>query len=307
MMQRLFRNPAFVTGLVVLLGLFLSSFLYLYIYEDKIPQVGLLKDENGDYLKVPYSPIDFPPLGTDNFNRNILFVILVGAKYTISIALLISVLRVIFSIFIGLVIHFYFKLSKKVIVPLIDTFNYFPQTLLAYLLLEWVLIIGPILTDDFPYSYLQQILFYIVIVVCMGIPSLSLMFSNEIDKIMKNEFIDSAKVLGASNIHLITKHLRPFMIPQFFIVMIREFITIMILISHLGMMGIFIGGATFKTDYFGINRIFTNSNEWSGLLGSWISFVWTTYPWIAFVPIVCFTIIIFAAKLILKGVENELR
>ena len=305
--KRLFQNPAFVTGFLILAGMFIFSILYWLIQGDKLPQVDLLKDGNGNHLKVPYSPIDYFPLGTDNFNRNMFLVILVGAKYTIGSALIISLARVIPSFFIGLFIHFFLKRSKKLLVSMVDLFNYFPQTLLAFLLLEWMLISGPLSSPaKFTYSYIEQIIFYIFVIVSMGLPSMSLLFSNEINKIMENEFIESAKVLGASKKDLIIRHIRPFIIPQILVIWIREFITIMILISHLGMMGIFIGGAVLKTDYFSNSMLFTKSNEWSGLLGSWISFLWTTYPWIAFIPVIFFTLTIFSAKLLLKGITNEL-
>ncbi|MCP3740502.1 ABC transporter permease subunit [Rossellomorea sp. BNER] len=267
----------------------------------------MLRYENGKYMKPPYSPLEYPPLGTDNFNRNVLLVIMVGAKYTIGAAIIISALRVFPSVLIGLFLYFYMGKLRKIINTVIDATNYFPQTLLAFLLMIWVMKEGPLVSPDtYSYSFEDRIVIYILILAFISIPSLSQLFSNEVKKIMSYEFIDSARVLGATKRDFVLKHIKPFIIPQIFLVFIREFIAVMLLISHLGVLGIFIGGATLSSDVFNRPVFVSLSNEWSGLLGSWWEFLWTTYPWIPFIPVVFFTLTILSAKLMLNGIIGEL-
>ncbi|MGD6968340.1 ABC transporter permease subunit [Rossellomorea vietnamensis] len=304
---RLIKNPYFLLGFLFLFGLFGSSVVYYFLAGDHIPVIDLLKDKDGNFLSPPYSPLESPPLGTDNFGHNVFILMLVGAKYTIGAAMAIAFLRVIPAVLIGLIIHFLLKKIKPILAGIVDASNYFPTTLLAFLLLNWVMADGPLRNPvDFLYSFQELVVIYILILVVISIPSVSLLFSNEIENVMKKEFIDGARVLGAREFHFINNHLRPFIVPQIYLVLIREFIATMLLISHLGVLGIFIGGVRVEQDVFDIPNFVSLSHEWSGSLGTWWRFLWTTYPWIAFIPVVFFTLTILAGKMMLVGLSKEL-
>ncbi|WP_421383246.1 ABC transporter permease subunit [Bacillus salacetis] len=307
LMIRLIKNPYFVIGFLFLFGMFGGSLVYYWLTGDQIPTVELLKDENGKFMSPPYSPIEYPVLGTDNFGHDVFYLMLAGAKYTIGSAMIIAISRVIPSVFIGLGIHFYLGKIKRVLASIVDASNYFPTTLLAFLLMNWVMFEGPLRNpDSFPYSFMEKVLIYIVILVAISIPSVSLLFANEVENVMNKEFIQSARVLGARRSHFIKNHLRPFIVPQIYLVLIREFIASMLLISHLGVLGIFIGGAKLAEDVFNNPNFVSLSHEWSGSLGTWWEFLWTTYPWIAFIPVIFFTLTILSGKMMLVGLSREL-
>jgi peptide/nickel transport system permease protein len=305
--KRLIKSPQFLFGFIFLFGIFAASLIYYWISGDQIPNTDLLKGEDGQFLSPPYSPLDYPPLGTDNFGHDVFLLMLAGAKYTIGAALLIAFLRVVPSVVLGLGIHFYLYKLKKIFASIVDAFNYFPATLLAFLLMQWVMIDGPLMNpDSFPFSFKDKVFIYITILVGISLPSVSLLFSNEVEHIMKKQFIESAKILGALKRHYIMFHIRPYLVPQIYIVFLREFISVMILISHLGVLGIFIGGFQFETDLFNKTQPLSLSHEWSGSLGTWWRFLWTTYPWIAFIPVIFFTLTVLAAKLMLLGLTKAL-
>ncbi|BCB02599.1 ABC transporter permease subunit [Bacillus sp. KH172YL63] len=307
MVKKLLKNPAFVIGFMFLFGMFAGSIIYYAGWGDVVPEIEMMKDEEGKLFRGPYSPLQFPPLGTDNFDRNVLLVILVGAKYTIGAGLIITFFRVVPSVAMGLILHFYMKPFKRIIDHIVDATNYFPPTLLAFLLLNWMMLEGPLMNpDSYHYVFSDKLLFYVIILVLISIPSLTLLFSHEYYKIMKHEFIDTAKVLGATKRHFIWNHIRPFIVPQILLVCIREFMIVMLLIAHLGVLNIYIGGSSLETDVFN-NRVFVSlSNEWSGLLGGWWEFLWTTFPWISFIPVMFFTMTIISAKLMLIGATRVL-
>ncbi|MEI5906612.1 ABC transporter permease subunit [Bacillus spongiae] len=307
MFKRLVKNPSFLIGFTITFSLLLLSILYSVVYEDDIPKVSLMFSEEGEVIAPPYSPLEYPPLGTDNVNRSIFLLIIIGAKYTIGFGLIITVLRVFPAVLFGLILHFYFKRFRRMIQPILDAFNYFPPSLLVFLLLEGIFFVGPMMEQNaISYGVTEKVIISLIILITISIPSLSLLFSNEYYKIMNNEFIDSAKVLGASKRHYIMKHIKPFIIPQIILVSIREFMTVLLLIAHLGVLKSFIGGSKRVEDVFENNVYVPNLNEWSGLLGNWWEFLWTTYPWIPFIPILFITITILAAKLMLIGVTKAI-
>lgn len=302
LVKRLLKNKLFLTGFSLIAGCFLASLFYFVFFNDHIPSASLLYGENGKPLPAPYSGSVYPPFGTDEFGRNIAIMMLVGAKYTIGAALLITSLRVVPAVFIGLFLQFFLKRLKRPLKSIADSINYFPITLLAFLLLNWVSREGVLMQENVP-SFGGQIIIYLAVLSFIFIPLNSVLIANEVELIYRKEFIECSRTLGASTWRIITKHIRPFLIPQLFVIFIREFIQTLILMSHLGILGIFIGGTVFKENLFGRSVAASSSGEWAGTLGMWWDYLWTSYPWIAFIPIIFLTLLILAAKAMLDSLD----
>lgn len=314
LMKKLLLNKLFLTGFVIISGLFLVSIFYFIVFKDHIPTTSLLFAADGKPLPAPYSFKKFPPFGTDGFGRHLLIVMIVGTKYTIAAALIITFLRVFPSIIFGLILHFYFNKLERPIKSMVDSLNYFPMTLLAYLLLNVILIqdVSMILVDGAlvegaqPLPYWHRVVLFIIILASLFVPTNSVLIANEVKIIMNKEFIECSRVLGATNWRIVSKHIKPFLVPQIAIIFIRDFIQSLILMSHLAVLGLFIGGYYFREDLFGQTQKVSLSNEWAGLLGMWWEFLWTTYPWISFIPILFITILILSAKGMMEGLKVEL-
>ena len=307
MALRLIKRPSFLIGFLFLAGMLFASLVYSWVFNDYIPNPDLIKDKTGQMIAPPYSPTEYSPFGTDNFGRNLLYVIVVGAKYTIGLTIIITALRIIPSLLFALFNYFYLGKALRLVKNVLDAFNYFPVTLLAFLLLNWLIIWGPMMDfeGNFPFSNTESMYIYIALLVLIGIPSLTLLLTNEIEKIMGYEFIESARVLGASKRHFIWKHIKPFLLPQLIIVFLREFITVLLLVAHLGLLDIFIGGRTAREDLFGNKEYLSATNEWAGLIGTSWNFLMTAHPWITIIPVLFITLTILAAKMMLSGLMKE--
>jgi peptide/nickel transport system permease protein len=138
------------------------------------------------------------------------------------------------------------------------------------------------------------------------IPTNSILMGNEVKVIHNKEFIESSRTFGASKWRIVSKHIKPFLVPQIAIIFLRDFIQTLLLMSHLAVLGLLLGGYTRSEDLFGQPNILSNSNEWAGLLGMWWDFLWTSYPWISFIPILFLSIIILSAKGMMEGLTNVL-
>ena len=303
--KRLFKSRLFLTGFLLLTSLFLISIFYYIFFKDYIPLASLIYANDGKPLQAPYSASIYPPLGTDEFGRNIAIVMIVGAKYTIGAAIIISLIRVVPAVFIGLILQFFMKSLKKPLKSIAESINYFPTTLLAFLLLNWISLEGVLEQETLP-SMGIQILMYVCVLSFIFVPLNSILISNEIEIIYNKEFIKPSITLGADSWHIIRKHIRPFLVPQISLIFIREFIQTLILMAHLGILGIFIGGTVFMENLFGRSTPASPSSEWAGVLGIWWDYLWTSYPWIAFIPITFLTLLILAAKAILEALEKTL-
>jgi peptide/nickel transport system permease protein len=313
-MKKLMLNKLFLTGFILISSLFLISIFYFIVFKDHIPTTALLFGADGKPLPAPYSYKIVPPFGTDRFARDLLIVMIVGTKYTIAAALIITFLRVFPSIWFGLILHFYFNKLERPIKSIVDSLNYFPMTLFAFLLLTVILrqgvsmefVNGAMIEGSQPLPYWDRVVMFIVVLAALFVPTNSVLIANEVKVIMNKEFIECSRVLGASNWRIVAKHIKPFLIPQIAIIFIRDFIQSLILMSHLAVLGLFVGGYYFREDLFGMTQKASLSNEWAGLLGMWWEFLWTSYPWISFIPIIFITILILSAKGMMEGLKMEL-
>lgn len=303
LMKRLLKRKMFLIGFGVIAGLFTASLLYFLCTGDRIPVTPLLFDESGKPLHAPYSGTLYPPLGTDEFGRDIAVVMLVGAKYTIGAAFIITVLRVVPALLIGVFLQFFAKGLKRPLKSIADSIHYFPVTLLAFLLLNWVSLEGVLMQQEVP-SFGVQVFLYTLVLSVIFIPLNSVLIANEVELIYRKEFIECSRTLGAGMLRILTKHIRPFLVPRLFIIFIREFIQTLILMAHLGILKIFIGGTVFKTNLFDMSKAVSPTSEWAGTLGMWWDFLWTSYPWIAFIPILLLTGLVLAAKAIVDSLED---
>jgi peptide/nickel transport system permease protein len=306
MIKSFILNKSLLFGVSFILTLFLSSLFYYLKYDDYIPQPGIeiRYTDEGQLLRSPYTPIVHPPFGTDPKGRDLFFIILVGAKYTIGAAFLITFCRILIGLILGTALSLYAPKFLKVVSNTSNSLSFFPFSILCFFLLNWVLVHDFLYDGIFTFSLIERVLIMILVLTIFAVPTLTVLFASEINKILSYDFIESSRILGGSKLHVLKNHIKPYLLPQVFIIYFREFTQVMLLLAHLGIIGIFLGGGTPETDLFFKTKIISASNEWSGLIGTWWSFIWTTYPWIAFIPVLFFTITILAGKLIVLGLTE---
>ena len=82
--------------------------------------------------------------------------------------------------------------------------------------------------------------------------------------VIRVEFAGCTIVLGGNRRHILRKHLLPFLKPRFVVLFLREAIQVLILLSHLGILGIFFGGgapfsASLKWSFASLRRFLMSS------------------------------------------------
>jgi peptide/nickel transport system permease protein len=298
-----FRKILYFLSIGYISSLFLISIFYYLITGDVIPEVKL-KFQDNNVLNPPYSPMEHFPLGTDNKSNDIFYIILTGAKYTLGIALLISIFRVIVCLILGAVFGTYFSRVLKYIKGFIDSWHYVPTTLAVYLILYWILIQDALMDGQFTLTFSERVIIQISVMVLIGIPPLFYLLSNEFANIRKLEFIEGVEVLGGGKTYILFKHAPKFIIPKLRFIFLQEVVHVLLLLVHLGVMGMLLGGSVLTKDLFE-NEVFVSlTNEWSGLVGLWARYVWTTYAWMPFIPIVFLTVTILSLQYIVNYLKE---
>ncbi|MBN8193008.1 ABC transporter permease subunit [Bacillus sp. NTK074B] len=305
-MIALWKNKLFMTGFLFIFLTLMGSLVYGWFFDNEIPIANLRFTEDG-VKGPPYSPWEYPPFGTNNLAESMFHILLIGAKFTLGVAFLVAALRFVISSVWGTLSELYLPKLNERVRPFLEAFYYYPVTLIAYLMLYWVLFADGMFngTDsEFTYGFGTRVFIEILVLTLAAVPITSLTISKEVNLILKKEFMDSVQILGGNRRHILIKHILPFLKPQLVVIFLREMIQVLILLAHLGILGIFFGGGTMKEDLFQ-NMVFVSlSNEWSGIIGNNFQFLFTTYWWIAICPIFLLTLTVLAFKMMLEGYQN---
>jgi peptide/nickel transport system permease protein len=302
LIKRLLKDPLFIAGFSIILILLVASFILTKTLHGDIPRKMLLYDKHGNLIdQAPLSPLLYPPFGTDRQGYSLFYRLMIGAKYTICIALLIAGLRLILSLLFGLIYGIYFTRLSRFLPKLIDAFSYVPMTLLAYILLSPVIMENSV-TSQFQYSPAQRIGFEIAILTVIAIPTASLFFGNETQYILNQDYMAGVKILGASRFHILKRHVLPHLAPKIWVHFAQQMIQVLVILIHLGLLKLFFGG-TFVANGIGVTEYSSMSGEWSGLIGSSFNEL-TTTPWIPFAPLIMFTITLISMQLILRALQS---
>nr|WP_283244082.1 hypothetical protein [Bacillus suaedaesalsae] len=132
---------------------------------------------------------------------------------------------------------------------------------------------------------------------------LSSLISNEVELILRREFIQSSKILGATRFFLIWKHILPHLKERIVILFGQQMIQVLIILAHLGIFKLFLGGTHVTYDRFVNDPPSSITNEWSGLIGDgFYSFV--SAPWVFLAPIGFFTITIIAINFMMESYKH---
>ncbi|MGD6964385.1 hypothetical protein ACQCVB_19460 [Fictibacillus phosphorivorans] len=300
----LLKKIMFILSTSFIVLVFLSSVIYYFTTGDVIPEVNL-KFENNQVINPPYSPIEHFPLGTNNKSNDIFYIILSGAKYTIGLAILIATLRLVTCLVLGAIAGTYFYKGLIYIKGLIDGWHYFPTTLAVYLILHWILIQDALIDGKFTLTFTERIIIQVFVMVCIGIPPLFYLLAREFSYIRELNFIEGVKVLGGNKTYILFKHAPKFIIPKLRVIFIQEIIHVLLLLVHLGVMGMLLGGSVLTKDLFENEVFVTLTNEWSGLIGLWSRYIFTTYAWMPFIPIIFLTITILCLQYMVNYLKDQ--
>jgi len=295
----LIQDKLFMLGFLFISILLLLSLLNSIINDGSIRQVPILFDKNGNVIGTPpFAPSLRFPLGTDRNGYDMLHMMIQGAKFTIGIALLIMMLRMALAIMIGGTLGVYCKKWIPKLENFFDSFTVVPLTLIAYFILVNVLWMP---SDGFPHPFWKRAVFEVFVLTVLALPTLSFYIANDIRRVYREEFVQAAKILGGSKWHIFKVHVLPHVLENWVLLSIQQFIQVLMVLAHLGVLQLFFGGT--YVDYMQIDPPKTTSYEWSGLIGDSYQVISIT-PWIPLIPIVFFSLTIISSQFILNGLKR---
>lgn len=185
-LKKLARNKAAIAGAIVVL-----IFVILAIFA---PLLAPHDPTHIDMSKKLQTPTSEHWLGTDDKGRDILSRLLFGARISLTVGILSTLLGAIVGIVMGIVAGYYGKWVDSLIMRICDVLLAFPGILLA---LAIVSILGPSTTN------------VIIAVAFFAIPTFARIVRGSTLSVKKLEYVDAIRAMGSSDTRIIFKHILP--------------------------------------------------------------------------------------------------
>ncbi|UPJ76877.1 ABC transporter permease [Bradyrhizobium sp. 187] len=193
------------------LGLFvLACFLIMAAVPGAL--VGQLENAataTGDFLVAPQSQ---HLLGTDEAGRDVLNLVVHGARVSLSIALLATVLSLILGTIVGITSGYFGGTVDVWLMRLTDFFFVLPSFVLALVITPVVLATignrGDIL------GFRPSLLVIILVIGLTGWAFVARIVRSQTLSLRERQFIDRARVVGTSDLSIMFRHLLPNLVPQ---------------------------------------------------------------------------------------------
>ena len=185
---RMRRNRTAVIGMVMFVCILLVCFsapLYLNYKTDVIQP---------DLNTIRKFPVEGHLLGTDELGRDILNRLIWGGATSILIALSATAISSILGIVFGAAAAYYGKTTESIIMRAADIFMAIPSMLLMITLVS---VMKPTVTN------------LIIAMSVSGVPSIARIVRGQMLSVMRNEYIDAVKGMGAGTLRIVVKHALP--------------------------------------------------------------------------------------------------
>ena len=206
-----------------------------------------------NYEAISQAPNSTYLLGTDYVGRDILSRILYGGRYSLLIALLVTLLVAFIGIVIGLISGYLGGVVDIVIMRIVDMIMSFPYIVFV---IAVVTIFGGGLKNLILAMTLISWTNYARVTRAMVI------------SLKNNDFINQAKLSGASNVRIMYKYLAPNVLPYLIVLTTQDIANNLLTLSSLSLLGIGVQPPT---------------AEWGLMLSEGKKYIQTA-PWILFFP-----------------------
>jgi oligopeptide transport system permease protein len=205
--RRLKKNQMAVLSIGII-----GVFLFLAIFATTLAPYPYSKQ---DLLEIYQGPSSSHWLGTDALGRDMLSRLLYGSRISMSVAIITVLLVLIIGVPLGLISGYYGGVLDMVIMRIVDIGYAFPSLLLIIMLSSffgaWLPQIksGPLLLLKDGYDSTGGLVGVIIALAIFGWLSLARLVRGQVLSLKKQEFIEGARGIGASDRRIMFLHLLP--------------------------------------------------------------------------------------------------
>lgn len=294
-------DPWFAIGLVAFFAL-----LFVALFGERIAPYEPIYFivSHGDQQR-PYAPGEVYPLGSDVLGRDLLSLVLAGARATLIIAAVAGAARVAVGLSIAVAAGWWRPVRASAD-SLAEIVSAVPATLVA------VLIVLIFIRGD------AQIFTFVGALLVTGWAGPYRIARAELARLRESPYSESAVALGVQRLPLFARHHLPHLVPILAVSTAQQAVASLVAVAELGVLGIFVGATKFVNISESVGAVgFVRATdvgalwvseipEWGGLLanGRGIQNLWTT-RWVILVPGVAFALAAMAISAVGLGIARQ--
>ena len=252
------KNKALWTGGFFLLLLFLLATFGSYFSYVKEGMEGkrLIFLESGGIERAPFPPSADFPLGSDHEGRNMVSLLVMGAKDTLILIFLITSIRYIAGIMLGAIASFGGRMISSVLNVWDQIFSSMPVIFFA------------ILAFNLPLLIYAENRFWIVIfsIALVEVGRVGVTIRDQLIHVKSKPYIEAARTTGLTNFGLAKNHFLPILLPTMLVNFCFDIGRVALIIGQLGIFSIFIT-MEFVEVQAGLYQISNTSFNWPTILG----------------------------------------
>lgn len=215
-------------------------------------------------------------LGTDILGRDVLSQIIHGTRVDLSMGIIGVISPFIIGIIIGVISGYFGGFIDSLLMRLLDIALAFPFIVLVLAIIS---VLGPGLIN-----------YYIALAIVSWVPYARLVRA-EVLVLRKTEFIDAARVLGFSHLHIITRHVLPNAITPAIVFVMTDIVLTILLGSSLSFFGLGVQPPT---------------PEWGRMIREGQTFIGTAW-WVSIFPGIAIVLLALSFSLLGDGLAKQLR
>ncbi|HXE16385.1 MAG TPA: nickel transporter permease [Stellaceae bacterium] len=214
-------------------------------------------------------------LGTDELGRDILSRLIYGARVTLGIVALVSVVTAPIGLLVGCVAGYFGSWVEAVLMRVTDVFLALPRLILA---LAFVAALGPGIVNA------------VLAIAIVSWPPYARVARAESLTLRHAEFIDAARLAGASGGRIVLRHIMPLCLPSVIVRMSLDMAGVILIAAGLGFLGL---GAQPPTA------------EWGAMIASGRQYM-LDHWWVAAMPGIAIAVLSLAFNLLGDGLRDWL-
>ena len=215
-------------------------------------------------------------LGTDILGRDVLSQIIHGTRVDLSMGIIGVISPFIIGIIIGVISGYFGGFIDSLLMRLLDIALAFPFIVLVLAIIS---VLGPGLIN-----------YYIALAIVSWVPYARLVRA-EVLVLRKTEFIDAARVLGFSHLHIISRHVLPNAITPAIVFVMTDIVLTILLGSSLSFFGLGVQPPT---------------PEWGRMIREGQTFIGTAW-WVSIFPGIAIVLLALSFSLLGDGLAKQLR
>ncbi len=289
---RAVRDYYFVVGTVLVILLVLVAVLGPELAPHNPYLVERLQWIDGELHKAPFPPSDLYPLGTDDQGRCQLSLLLYGARVTLVMAFVATVVRLLLGLVLGAFAGWWpGSLFDRAVAAVTELLAAIPGLILAMLVVSAI-------------GVRRGQAAFIVALSLVGWGEVAQIVRGHVLTIRNKLYIMAARAVGLNSASILSRHVLPNLLPTLLALAALEMGAALLLLGELGFVHIFIGGGrtVFDEATWEVLHYF-DVPDWGAMLGS--SWRWfRSYPWFPMAPALAFFVAILGFNLFGYGLQR---